>query len=80
MFSCSNVPFYDWLEWVIVDGGHRSINLCLVLHTNPLTFTQKMSRSADFEGFNLKKIFITNPVSTMECNGVNNVLPHRGGL
>lgn len=35
---------------------------------------------SDFEGFNLKKIFITNPVSTMEGNGVNNVLPHRGGI
>lgn len=63
----------------MIISGHRSINLWLVLHTNPLTFTQKMSMS-DFEGFNLKKIFITNPVSTMEGNGVNNVLPHRGDL
>lgn len=34
----------------------------------------------DFEGFNLKKIFIINFVSIMEGNGVNNVFLYRGDL
>lgn len=34
----------------------------------------------DFEGFNLKKIFIINFVSIMEGNGVNNVFLYRGGF
>lgn len=34
----------------------------------------------DFEGFNLKKIFIINFVSIMEGNGVNNVFLYWGGF
>lgn len=33
----------------------------------------------DFEGFNLKKIFIINFVSIMDGNGVNNVFLYWGG-